>query len=142
MQKFEIWDRRYLNLAQFWANECSKDPRTKVGCVIVNENNRIVSLGYNGFPSGVEDTDERWNDPEQKHKLVQHAERNALDSAEGSVRGCTLYVTLKPCVECAKSIAQSGIQRVVYYWSDREDRFGWEYTDIIFREAGIQVTEY
>ena len=121
---------------------CSKDPSTQVGCVIVNQNNRIASLGYNGFPEGVEDSAERWENRDVKHLFVQHAERNALDNANILVDGCTLYATLKPCVECAKSIAQKRIKRVVCYKPSFEtDRFKWNVTETIFKEAGIELVE-
>lgn len=135
------WDQRYLDLAQYWANVCSKDPNTAVGSVIINNDNRIVSLGYNGFPVGVSDDVNRLKDRSTKHIFMQHAERNALDNAETPVRGYTLYATLKPCSECAKSIVQKGISRVVYNKPTREDIFGWEHTDTIFGECGIEVVE-
>jgi dCMP deaminase len=87
------WDNRFMELAEhisYW----SKDPRTKVGSVIVDDRNRVVSMGYNGFPRGVHDTDERYEHRPLKHLLVSHAERNALDNSPLTVEGCTLYCTL------------------------------------------------
>lgn len=135
------WTESYIALAEFWANQRSKDPSTKVGAVIVNPHNHVVSLGYNGFPKGVEDSEERLNDRDTKIRFVQHAERNALDNSDVPVRGCTMYVTLKPCSECAKSIVQKGITEVVYRKPNRPDTFGWDLTDIIFQEAGIKIQE-
>lgn len=135
------WDKRFLDLADHIA-QWSKDPRTKVGAVIVDEKKRVVSVGYNGFPRGVEDNPERYEDRPTKHLFVAHAERNALDNAPLMVDGCTMYVPLKPCVECAKSIIQKGITRVVSYKPDREGTgFNWHITDIMFTEAGIEYVE-
>lgn len=135
------WDKRFLDLADHIA-EWSKDPRTKVGAVIVDDKKRVVSVGYNGFPRGVHDDDSRYQDRATKHLFVAHAERNALDNAARSVEGCTMYVALKPCAECAKSIIQNGIKRVIYYATDREDTgFNWHITDIMFEEAGIEKIE-
>jgi deoxycytidylate deaminase len=106
------WDEKFLALAKFWADTCSKDPRTKVGAVLTASDKRRMSLGYNGFPPGVADTPERLADRSTKHKLTMHAERNALDNALFDVRGGTMYVTMFPCSECAKSIASRGIKRV------------------------------
>ena len=133
------WDKRFLELAEHVA-QWSKDPRTKVGAVIVDDKKRVVSLGYNGFPRGVDDDDDRYEDRETKHLFVSHAERNALDNAPRSVEGCTLYATLKPCSECAKSIIQNGITRVVTYSPDRPDvGFNWDITDLMFEETNLTL---
>ena len=134
------WSSRFLALAEHVA-EWSQDPRTKVGAVIVDEQKRVVSMGYNGFPRGVNDSDERYNDRSTKHLFVCHAERNALDNAPHSVQGCTMYVPLIPCNECAKSIIQNGISKVVSYKTNREDTFNWDITRIMFEEAGVLLEE-
>ena len=132
------WDERFLSLADH-VSQWSKDPRTKVGAVIVDQKKRVISLGYNGFPRGVEDTPERYDDRPTKHLFVAHAERNALDNSPMSVEGCTLYVPLVPCSECAKSIIQRGIARVVSYVPDREGaNFNWDITETMFTEAGVE----
>ncbi len=135
------WTQRFLELAKH-VSEWSYDPRTKVGCVIVDNKKRVVSIGYNGFPRGVRDIESRYEHRETKHLFVAHAERNALDNAPHSVEGCTMYVPLKPCAECAKSIVQKGIAKVVTYKPDRDGTgFNWYITDVIFKEAGVEVTE-
>lgn len=107
------WDKRFLELAKL-CGSWSKDPSTQVGAVIVDDNNRIVSVGYNGFPKGVEDSEERLLDREQKYDIIVHAEANALMFANKSVEGCTLYTwPFQPCSRCAGLIIQSGITRVV-----------------------------
>jgi len=118
----------------------SKDPSTQVGCVIVDKQNRVVSLGFNGFPRGIKDLTDRYNDKETKYLFVAHAERNALDNAPLSVEGCTLYSPLLPCNECAKSIIQKGIAKVVSY-EPTEDRphLRWDITKQMFLEAGVQL---
>lgn len=136
------WDRRFLELSDHIAG-WSKDPRTKVGAVIVDGKKRVVSLGYNGFPRGVDDSPERYEDRATKHLLVAHAERNALDNAPLMVEGCTLYVTLCPCNECAKSIIQKGISRVVTYLDSRDgSSFNWDTTHQMFRESGVAINFY
>lgn len=137
----EEWDRRFLELADHIAS-WSKDPRTKVGAVIVDDKKRIVSLGYNGFPRGVHDAGTRYEDRAIKHMFVAHAERNALDNAPLMVEGCTMYSPLLPCNECAKSIIQKGIACVVSYDPDREDTFNWHVTMTMFKEAGVQLIFY
>ena len=133
------WDRRFLDLAEHIA-QWSKDPRTKVGAVIVDEKKRVVSVGYNGFPRGVDDTPDRYEDRPTKHLFVAHAERNALDNAPLMVDGCTLYVPLLPCNECAKSIIQKGITRVVTYTPDRDGTgFNWDITKKMFEESGVAL---
>jgi dCMP deaminase len=105
------WDKRFLELAAL-VGGWSKDPSTKVGAVIVRPDRTIASLGYNGFPRGVDDT---YKDREHKLLRTVHAEMNAILSAREPVNGYTLYVTpLCPCSNCAAAIIQSGIKRIVY----------------------------
>ena len=97
----------------------SKDPNTQVGACIVNENNKIMSVGYNGFPIGCSDDEFPWDregDPyDTKYPYVCHAELNAILNNDGaSLQGCRIYVALFPCNECAKAIIQCGIKEVVY----------------------------
>jgi len=107
-----MWDERFMRLAAHVA-QWSKDPSTKVGAVIVDSKRRVIAMGYNGFPRGVDDSPERYADREVKYAHVVHAELNAILNALGPVEGCTLYTTLEPCTGCAKAIIQSGISRVV-----------------------------
>ena len=133
------WDQRFLDLAEH-ISQWSKDPRTKVGAVIVDEKKRVVSIGYNGFPRGVKDESYRYNDRPTKHLFVAHAERNALDNSPMTVENCTLYVPLMPCSECAKSIIQRGITRVVSYMPNRGgEGFNWDITQTMFFESGVQL---
>ena len=133
------WSERFMHLAEHVAT-WSKDPSTQVGCVIVDKQNRVVSLGFNGFPRGIKDLVNRYEDKETKYLFVAHAERNALDNAPLSVEGCTLYSPLLPCNECAKSIIQKGITKVVSY-EPIEDRpyLRWDITKQMFLEAGVQL---
>lgn len=134
------WDMRFLDLAAHVA-QWSKDPSTKVGAVIVNDDKQVLSLGYNGFPRGVEDRVSRYSDRQTKLLFVAHAERNALDNAYVDVRGATMYTTLCPCNECAKSIVQKGIKRVVSYSPPYEivEKFNITTTRILFREGGVEL---
>ena len=84
------WNKWFLGLAEY-VSTASKDPSTKVGAVIVDDERRVVSLGYNGLPRGVDDTEERLNNRDLKYRIIVHAERNSLLFARGSVKGCTIY---------------------------------------------------
>ncbi len=132
------WHKRFLDLCEHVAT-WSKDPSTKLGSVIVDDKKRVVSIGYNGFPRGVDDRHDRYDDRPTKYLFVAHAERNALDNAPMMVDNCTMYVTLLPCNECAKSIIQKGITTVVTYRPEREDVFNWNITLAMFNEAGVNV---
>lgn len=111
--KMDKWNNRFLDLANHIA-EWSKDPSTKVGAVIVDEKNRILGIGYNGFPRHVRDTKDRYDDKPTKYSMVVHAEVNAILNAVKSVEGSTIYISpLFTCDECAKIIIQSGIKRVI-----------------------------
>ena len=112
----EKWDRRFLELAEH-ISTWSKDPSTKVGCVVVGEDREIRSTGVNGFPRGIEDDAERLADREQKYPLICHAEENAIMHAARtgvSLKGNTAYVTWPPCTRCTRSLIQAGVSEVVY----------------------------
>ena len=106
------WDRRFLAMAELVAG-WSKDPSTKVGCVITSPDRRVVSTGFNGLPSAVEDSIERLSDRDLKYEMTIHAERNAIINARRDLTGCRLYVTLQPCSVCAAMIIQAGIAEVI-----------------------------
>jgi len=106
------WDRRFIGLANLVAT-WSKDPSTGVGAVIVDPKNRIVSVGFNGFPRAVRDDDAVLENRDEKLRRMIHAEENALLFAGRSVEGCTILVTHPPCARCAAKIIQAGITRVV-----------------------------
>ena len=118
----------------------SKDPRTKVGAVVVGEDPRCVALGYNGFPPGVDDLEERLAHRGTKYFFIQHAERNVLDNARFDLTGATLYATMFPCAECAKSIISKGISRLVSPPPPTEEPWAEsaKYAMIMFDEAGVQ----
>ena len=132
------WDKRFLELAKL-VGSWSKDPSTQVGAVIVDSNNRIVSIGFNGFPKGVEDSEKRLMDRDEKYGIIVHAEANALMFANGSVEGCTLYTfPFQPCSRCAGLIIQSGIKRVVCPKSNDERwRKNFELSRQLLDESGI-----
>lgn len=132
------WDKRFLELAKL-VGSWSKDPSTQVGAVIVDEDNRIVSTGYNGFPRGIKDCEKKLVDREQKYAIIVHAEMNALAFANKSVKRCTLYTwPFEPCSRCAGMIIQSGIKRVVSVINNDKR---WEKNFVVsrqlFQEAGI-----
>jgi len=108
------WDIRFLELARL-VSTWSKDPSTQVGAVIVDADKRIVSVGYNGFPKGIEDDDARLDNRELKYHMIIHAERNALLFSELSrVRGGTLYTWPFPtCAPCTSIFIQAGVARTV-----------------------------
>jgi len=111
------WEVYFMGIAHLSAMR-SKDPSTQVGAVIVDDHHKVVSIGYNGFPKGCSDDDFPWeregDSLASKYVYVVHAELNAILNSPRSVSGCTLYVSLFPCHECAKAIIQSGIQSIVY----------------------------
>lgn len=133
------WHRRFFTLAEHVAL-WSQDPSTVVGACIVNDDKQVLSLGYNGFPRGVDDHIDRYLSRDIKYKFVSHAERNALDNAFVDVRGSTLYSTLFPCNECAKGIIQKGIKRVVTTMPDLERvHNNVDVSLTMFAEAGVEL---
>lgn len=112
------WDEYFMGVA-YLSGMRSKDPNTQVGACIVSDDNKILSMGYNGFPCGCSDDDFPWEREgdtlETKYPFVTHSELNAiLNYRGGSLEGTKLYVSLFPCNECAKAIIQAGIRTVVY----------------------------
>ena len=112
------WDEYFMGIAQLSAMR-SKDPNTQVGACIVSKENKILSMGYNGFPKGCDDDEYPWNRDgdvyDSKYAYVTHSELNAiLNYRGGSLDGTKLYVTLFPCNECCKAIIQAGIKTVIY----------------------------
>lgn len=121
----ERWDRRYLELAK-QVSTWSKDPSTQVGAVLVSGDGQREFVGYNGFPRGIADTDERLNNRELKYQMVVHAEINAILKAGRDARGGVLYVypsfMLPPiCHDCAKFAIQAGVAGIVGYVPDEND---------------------
>ena len=112
------WEEYFMGLAILSA-ERSKDPNSQVGACIVDHNNKIISVGYNGAPIGFnDDKDMKWDREgdflDTKYAYVCHSELNAILNSKAPVSGCKIYVTLFPCNECAKAIIQSGIKEIVY----------------------------
>jgi len=141
--KPEKWDLRFLELAKF-ISAWSKDPSTKVGAVIVDAKRRIVGVGYNGFAPKVHDTEERYHNRELKYKLICHAERNAILSANKSCENCTLYTwPFQPCATCTGMIIFSGIKRCVAPKASQEHNERWQYefeiSKTMMKEAEIKL---
>lgn len=136
------WDRRYLGFARHIAEECSKDPSTKVGAILVDNFGRMIP-GWNGFPRGLSDDAAVYADRDKKLQRVIHAEMNAILNA-GSARGMTLYTSaLSPCSRCAAHVIQAGINRVVYEITPEgiPERWAKDMADalVMFKEAGVSV---
>jgi len=106
------WDNRFLDMAALVAT-WSKDPSTQVGAVIVDKDNRVVSVGFNGFPQHMPDHTDSYSNREEKYSRVIHAEMNALLFSNRPVHGCTIYSTLLSCDRCFVHLAQAGITRFV-----------------------------
>ncbi|WP_177419881.1 deoxycytidylate deaminase [endosymbiont of Lamellibrachia barhami] len=138
------WDTRFLGLAAHISG-WSKDPSSQVGAVIT-DGNRIISLGYNGFAAGVEDTQSRLSDRECKLNLTIHAEENAMIFAKRDLRGCTVYVTHPPCPRCASKLIQEEIGRVVFINPSEDFLSRWaddiELSRQMYREAVVEITGY
>ncbi|MBL6731842.1 MAG: dCMP deaminase family protein [Candidatus Poseidoniaceae archaeon] len=138
------WDIRFIGLAQH-ISTWSKDPSTKVGCVVVGEDREIRSTGFNGFPRGINDDEERLMDREKKYPLICHAEENAIMHAARigvSLKDSTAYVTWPPCSRCARSLIQAGIREIVYPETGKiPERWIEDFTisDSMLNEAGVAV---
>lgn len=141
------WDQYFMGIALLSARR-SKDPHTQVGACIVDSDNKILSVGYNGMPCGCSDDDYPWDnasdDPlNTKYLYVCHAELNALLNYSGfKLKGARIYTTLFPCNECTKALIQSGIREVIYHedkYSDTPDVMA---AKKMMRSAGISYRKY
>ncbi len=137
------WDEYFMGIALL-ASMRSKDPNTQVGCCIVDENNVILTTGYNGFPKGCSDDEFPWarEGENTKYPYVVHAELNAILNASGKdLRGSRLYVALFPCNECAKAIIQAGIKEVVYLSDKYADTPATMASKLMLNTAGVKLTQ-
>lgn len=140
------WDEYFMGIAQLSALR-SKDPSTQVGACIVDDANKVVSIGYNGMPHGMNDDEAPWGHGEgleSKYLYVCHAEFNAiLNTRDGAhLNGCRLYVTLFPCNECAKAIVQTGIKEIIYLDDKHSDDTIYAASRRILSLAGVKMTHY
>lgn len=144
-EDYITWDQYFMGIA-ILSSERSKDPNTRVGACIVNEDNKILSLGYNGAPTGFSDDKLPWaRDGEfldTKYPFVCHSELNAILNCPTSVKGARVYVTLFPCNECAKAIIQSGIKEVVYLSDKYHDTDGCKASRLMFDNCGVIYRKY
>ena len=141
------WDQYFMGVAKLSALR-SKDPSTQVGACIVGADNRILSMGYNGFPNGCSDDEFPWDREgdkslKTKYPYVTHSELNAiLNYRGGNLDGTKLYVSLFPCNECAKAIIQSGIKTVVYAIDKYKDTESVIASKMMFDAAGVEYYQY
>jgi dCMP deaminase len=140
----DFWDDFFLGMADYVAS-ASKDPSTEVGCVLVDAKRRVIGVGYNGFPRGVDDHPCRYQNRELKYMITQHAEANAVLQATASTAGATAFVTHPPCCNCAGILIQGGVTRVVTRTPEpgMAARFAESFrvASIMFSEAGIDCSE-
>lgn len=138
------WDEYFMGIAMLSALR-SKDPSTQVGACIVNQDKRILSMGYNGMPHCCDDEEYPWGHGEgldSKYLYVCHAELNAILNCNSSVKNCIVYVTLFPCNECAKAIIQSGIKEIIYLSDKYADTEGTKASKRMFDSAGVIYRQY
>ena len=138
------WDEYFMSVAHLSAKR-SKDPNTQVGACIVNAEKKVVGMGYNGFPIGCDDDKFPWERVgdalDTKYPFVVHAELNAILNSIQPLKGCTIYVSLFPCNECAKAIIQSGIKKVIY----ESDKYNGTDMNLaskkMLKEAGVEMVQ-
>ena len=140
------WDEYFMGIA-YLSSLRSKDPNTKVGACIVDSDHKVVSIGYNGMPRGLDEEKLSWNKNDgldNKYLYVCHAEFNAiLNTRNGSaLKDCTLYVTLFPFNECSKAITQSGIKELVYAENKYENELSTQASLKLLTLAGIKIRKY
>lgn len=144
MRKVISWDEYFMSLAHLSAVR-SKDPSTQVGAVIVDSNNKVVGLGYNGFPRGCDDKEFPWEREgeflDTKYAYVVHAELNAILNANKLIDNCRLYVSLFPCNECSKAIIQSGIKEIIYESDKYKDLNQFKASKKMLEAAGVKLRQ-
>ena len=112
-KKQREWDEYFMKIAETVALK-SKDPSSKMGCCVVDQNKRVISLGYNGMIQGADESKMTLSERPMKYYFAIHSEMNAILFAKTDLTGCTLYVEYAPCVDCLKHVLQAGITRIVY----------------------------
>lgn len=145
-QDYISWDEYFMGVAML-SGMRSKDPNTQVGACIVSPENKILSMGYNGFPMGCSDDDFPWaregEGVENKYYYTTHSELNAiLNYRGGSLEGAKMYVSLFPCNECAKAIIQAGIKTVIYDSDKYKDTPAVIASKRMFKAAGVNFYQY
>ena len=140
------WDEYFMGIAVL-SGERSKDPNSQVGACIVSPDNKILSIGYNGFPTGCSDDEIPWDREGEfantKYPYVCHSELNAILNYTGStLKQSRIYVTLFPCNECAKAIIQSGIKEVIYLDDKYKDTDSVKVSKKMLDMAGVKYTQY
>ncbi len=140
------WDEYFMGIAALSAMR-SKDPNTQVGACIVSSDNKILSMGYNGFPIGCGDDDFPWDREGEmlnsKYAYIVHSELNAiLNYRGGSLDGARMYVTMFPCNECAKAIIQAGIREIIYDENKYPDSAAVLASKRMLKKAGVVYHEY
>ena len=140
------WDEYFMGIALL-SGERSKDPNSQVGACIVSPDNKILSIGYNGFPIGCSDDEIPWDREgdfvDTKYPYVCHSELNAILNYTGSaLKRSRIYVTLFPCNECAKAIIQSGIKEVIYMSDKYKDTDSVKVSKKMLDMAGVKYTQY
>jgi len=140
------WDEYFMLLAMM-ASYRSKDPSTKVGCVFVDQNNHQLSMGYNGFVAGIDETKLPWGKDQsvsmehQKYSYVVHAEANAILHSKSNLEGTKCYVTLFPCHECAKLLASKKVQEVIFLSNKHQGRESYNISQKILSLSGIKYRQ-
>lgn len=140
------WDEYFMGISKL-SGLRSKDPHTQVGACIVSQDNKILSMGYNGFPMGCSDDLFPWakegDELDTKYPFVTHSELNAiLNYRGGSLEGTKLYVSLFPCNECAKAIIQAGIKTIVYDSNKYDGTPSVEASKKMLTAAGVEFYQY
>lgn len=154
MYKRPSWDEYFFAIVDA-VSARSHDENTHYGCVIVDERNRIVSTGYNGFPTGVDDAKlpsnredkleidiDGFNETVTKYDVMVHAEINAITSSHRNLAGCKLYITAFPCLNCCKIIIASGIRKVVYKNMNRGAQYQIGTSMFLFEQAGVECKQF
>ncbi|MDO5124837.1 MAG: dCMP deaminase family protein [Ruminococcus sp.] len=145
-QDYLSWDEYFMGVALLSAGR-SKDNNTQVGACIVSDENKVLSVGYNGMPTGCNDDDMPWEREgaplDTKYPFVCHAELNAiLNRITGSLKGAKIYVSLFPCNECAKAIIQSGIKEVIYIEDKYAQTDSVRASKMMFEMSGVKIRQY
>ncbi|PIT87450.1 MAG: cytidine deaminase [Candidatus Magasanikbacteria bacterium CG10_big_fil_rev_8_21_14_0_10_40_10] len=144
-ENYISWDECFMLMAGLIAKR-SKDPSTQAGAVIVDQNNVVVGLGYNGFPRGIGNNDLPWDRQggflQTKYAYVCHAEENAVYNANNSTKNCKIYCTLFPCNECAKTLIQNGINEIIFESDKYHDVDSFVASRRLFETAGIKTRQY